>query len=564
MAAAEAEEAKTLNDELERAIWLADRVRKSGEEAQSSMPECLEMARKVDKISQMLRSIVRLANSRPADSFYDRPILRIVTDVSKNLQRARTLARNCKNAGFLCHVFTITTLADFKKVLNLLDTSIADLNWLSSIFDGEGPKLALPPFVSNDPTLAWVWSYTASLVMGRELNDRIDSANNLALLAKVNDRNKKMIAEEGAIPWLLKLLKYAGGSAEGQIAAANALSSLVDNEERTRLIAGEHAIPIIVQILGDSHMKVQIAVADLVARMANVDGMAREAFGRENVIKPLVSCLLVDSVLDDHNLIERDGSRSGGPEVNYNLKANFALALWRLCEGSLSNSRKIAEGKGLISLSKIIETEKGVLQFNCLMTVMEIAAMAETNTDLRKAAWKPNSPPVKAVLDQLLRVIMEESIPDFRIPAIKAIGSLSLTFARKETRMIGPLAAQLGSCFLNVAIESAIALGKFACKENYNRVENSKAIIEYNGVPVLMKMIRGVNEIAKIHGLVLLCHLSVNVGNSMALEEARALSTLEDAARFVAGQNPELRGLLDAAIHRLTLYQAVAHPHRHS
>ncbi|CAN1294278.1 hypothetical protein LINPERPRIM_LOCUS22393 [Linum perenne] len=191
------------------------------------------------------------------------------------------------------------------------------------------------------------------------------------------------------------------------------------------------------------------------------------------------------------------------PEVKQRLKVCCAEALWKLSRGSLSNSRKITE-------------------FNCLMTITEITVVAELNADLRRAAFKTNSPAAKAVLDQLLRVIHEESDPTLKVPAIKAIGCLARTFPARETRVIKPLVEQLGNMTVDVATEAAIALTKFVCKDNFNHEEHSKAIIEFNGV----------------------------------------LNALEGAARSIVAQFPELRDLFSSAIHHLTLYQAGAHHHR--
>lgn len=215
----------------------------------------------------------------------------------------------------------------------------------------------------------------------------------------------------------------------------------------------------------------------------------------------------------------------------------------------------------MLCLAKLIEVERGELQFNCLMTVVEIAAVAESNPDLRRAAFKTNSPPAKAVFHQLLRVIQEENNPTLQIPAIKAIGCLARTFPARETRIIGPLVAQLGNKNVDVATEAADALGKFVCPENFNRVEHSKALLEFDGVPSIMKLLRA-NDRAQMTGLVLLCYLALHVSNSKALEQARVLTALEGAARSVAAQNPGLRDLFAKAIHHLTLYQDAAHPHR--
>ncbi|WRX19466.1 Armadillo - like 10 [Theobroma cacao] len=599
-AAAEEEKTKTLQQELSLPIMLADRVIKSAQEAESSKFECAELAKQVDRLSQMLRSFVRLSATANA-TVYDRPVRRIASDITKTLERALSLTRKCRHSGPLRHLFSITTTADFRKVSNLLESSIGDMRWLLSLFDSDGTNLTLPPVASNDPILAWVWSYISTIHMG-PLKDRVDAANELASLAKDNDRNKKMIVVEGGVSPLLKLLKE-GASPEAQIAAANALYNLATDEERVRLIVDVMGIPIIVGVLGEAQMKVQIMVASLVARMAEMDSVASEDFVRENVTRKLVSLLSMDMVLEVvkpqtakasiHSIIQMnkemtdnslrhpkllsvhtssfsDGSsrnrkerEAESPEVKLKLQVSCAEALWKLSKGSLLTSRKITETRGLLCLAKIVEKEKGDLQFNCLMTIMEITAVAEFNADLRRAAFKTNSPAAKAVLDQLLRVIQEESSPTLQIPAIRSIGCLARTFPARETRIIGPLVDKLSNRNVEVAMEAACALGKFASPDNFNGSEHSKAIIEFGGVPSLMRLLQS-NDQAQVHGLVLLCYLALNAGNSKALEEARALNTLEGAARSVIAQYPDLKDLFAKAIHHLTLYQAGGHHHRQS
>ncbi|KAL2935878.1 Protein CELLULOSE SYNTHASE INTERACTIVE 1 [Bienertia sinuspersici] len=610
------EREKTLQDELALPILLTDRVIKSAGEAESSRSECADIARQADELSQKLRAAVRLTSSPSTSSIYDRPIRRIAADVSKNLEKALTLVRKCKHTGLLRHVFlTITSsAADFKRVSNLLQSSIGDFVWLLSIYNDDegGANLSIPPIVNNDPIIAWVWSSIASLQTNRQLKDRIESANYLASLASDNERFRKVIVEEGAVSPLLRLLKDGGGSPDGQIAAATALFWLVDDRERTRIVAAEGGIPIMVQVFGESCMSVQVAVAELVAKVAQYNPATREEFGRENVLKPLISCLILDMDMEDYKQFHgvqkelaaknhpkynnyvlnhghsmsnntsyhkvyssasfdvRGGSNynkrereNESPEIKLKLKIKSALALWRLCKGSMLNSQKVAEPKGLFCLAKIIETERGELQYNCLMTIMEVAEVAEDNAELRKAAWKPSSPPAKAVLDQLLRVIKEESNPDFQVPAIKAIGCLARIFPAKETGIVGSLVGQLGNKDFGAATEAAVALAKFACPDNHNCVAHSKTIIEFNGVPPLMKLL-SINDRARRNGLVLLCYLSMHVGNSKELAEARALRTLESAVRSGMAQNAELRDIFSRAVHHLMLYQDGSHPHSHT
>ncbi|OWM65415.1 uncharacterized protein LOC116212919 [Punica granatum] len=597
-------EERTLQEELSSPIILADRVIKLAQEAETTRPECSDLADQTDRLSQLLRSAVRLTSSTP--SLYERPVRRIVSDIFKNLEKALTLVKKCKKhgSGVLRQVFAIATTTDFRKVQSLLESSIADMKWLLSIFESDGANLALPPIASNDPILAWVWSYIATIQMG-QLKDRVDAANELASLARDNERNKKMIVDEGGTQPLLKLLKE-GGLPDAQIAAANALFNLGTDQERVRIIVRELGIPTIVHVLADSPMRVQVSVANLVGQMAELDNVAQEEFARENVIKPLITLLSMDTALDDpkiqagrtsiHSLVQinkelggkpkslnnysslnssfsshSDGSSRGGhhrkerevetPEMKLKLKVSCAGALWRLCRGSLVNSRKITETKGLLCLAKIIEVERGDLRFNCLMTVMEVAAVAESNPDLRRAAFKTNSPAAKAILEQLLRILQEENDPELLIPAIRSIGSLARTFPTRETRIIKPLVTQLGQRHVDAAIEAAIALGKFVCPENFNHLEHSKAIIEFDGVPPLMRLLK-TSDRAQIYGLTLLCYLALHVGNSSALEQVRALNVLETSARSVVSQRPDLREVFAKAIHQLTLFQAGGHPHR--
>ncbi|KAK3028185.1 hypothetical protein RJ639_039468 [Escallonia herrerae] len=579
---------------------LAELIRKAVDDAEWFKLECSEAGKLVDRLSSMLRSAVRFANAGP---LYERPIRRIAADITKNLGRALTLVGKCRRRSILRRVMTIVSAADFRKLFSLLDASIGDMTWLISIYDNDGGGIAisLPPIASNDPILSWVWSFIASLHLG-QLNDRIEAANEIYTVAKDNGRNKKIIVEEGGISPLLKLLKESG-SPEAQIAAANALYVLSDDQDTVMLIGDELGVPIVVSVLGNSPIRVQIIVARLVARMAGKHAAVQEDFGKENVIRPLVTFLSFDTIVDDpklqyakksiHSIVQinkqidsnslaslkykpgsslwfhTEGSSRGGlrkerenetPEMKHKLKTSCTEALWMLARGSVSNSRRITETKGLLCLANLIEGENGELQKNSLITVMEIAAAAESNADLRRAAFKTNSPAAKAVVDQLLRVIKEYDSSVLQIPAIRSIGSLARTFPARQTHVIGPLVEQLSHRNQDVAMEAAISLGKFACSENFLCVEHSKAIIEFNGVPPLMRLLRG-NEWTQLHALFLLSYLALHAGHSEALEQTRVLVALEGADRTAAAQNPELRDLISKSIYHLNMYRAGGSPH---
>ena len=609
-------EEKLIEEELGYPIRLSEQVRAAVDEANWFKLECSEVGKQVDRVSQMLRTMTRFATT--AQFLYDRPIRRVTAEVSKNLERALTLVRKCKRRSVLRRVVSIVSAADFRKVQSFLESSVGDMRWLLSIFDTEnGGGGGIPPIASNDPIVSWVWSFVATLQMS-QLPEKIEAANELASFARDNDRNKKIIVAEGGVPPLLKLLKD-GASLEAQIAAATAIYNLANDQERVRAIVNELGVQIIVQVLSDSPMVVQTQAARLVARMAEYDPIAQEDFAREHVIRPLVTLLSFETFVDDHNdqlskqsfhsIVQinkqmekktltrpssrpysnsnsssnsnyyhyyyhnNEGSSRAGqhrrerenekPEVKLSLKISCAGALWMLAKGSVMNSKRITETKGLLCLAKLVEKEEGELQYNCLMTIMEITDAAEYNADLRRSSFRINSPAAKAVVEQLLRVIRELDNPILQVPAIKSIGSLARTFPARETWVINPLVTQLSHRNPDVAAEAAISLGKFACPDNFLCVEHSKTIIEYNGVPQLMRMLRA-NERTQLHGLILLCYLAIHAGNSEALEQARVLTALEGADRTVVAQHPELRELVSKAIDHLNLYQVGVQSQMHS
>ncbi|XP_075518384.1 uncharacterized protein LOC142552584 [Primulina tabacum] len=593
------EQEKRIEEVLSFPILLSDQISEAVKESESFKFECSEVGKKVERLCQMLRSAARLASSATAGApFYDRPLRRIAMDVSKNLEKSLTLVKKCRRRSVLRRVVIIVSATEFRKLLGFLDSSVADMTWVLSIFEaggaGGGISLTLPPIASNDPIISWVWSFIASLHMG-QLQDRIEASNELASLAKDNDRNKQIIVEEGGISPLLKLLKDSS-SAEAQMAAASALQNLANDGERVRAIIDALGVPIIVQVLGGSSMKAQALVAKLVASMAEHCHLAQEDFARENMIRPLVTLLSFDLFMDDtklkigkqsiHSIIQinkemeeknlykpgfgsslsmqySEGSGKGGnhrkdrenekPEVKLALKISCAEALWMLARNSVPNSKRITETKGLLCLAKLVETEEGELQYKCLMTIMEITAAAESNPDLRMATFKTNSPAAKAVVDQLLRMIKDSDNSRLHIAAIRSIGSLAKTFPARETRVIRSLVEQLRNSNQDVMAEAAKSLGKFACPENFLCVEHSKTIIDFGGVPPLMKLLRG-NENTQLHGLVLICYLAIHDGKNEDLERAGVLSAFEGLDRAIIAQHPELKELISQAIYHLSVF----------
>ncbi|KAH6803263.1 hypothetical protein C2S51_034709 [Perilla frutescens var. frutescens] len=589
------EEEKSIQEILSFQILLADRVIKLTQEAESFKPENSDLSGQVTQLFQLLRSAARLTITSAA--VYDRPIRRVAVDLTMALDRVLILALKCRHrkTNVLHHVLSITTAADFKKVSALLDSSLADFKWVLSILnpDSSGYETALPPIATTDPILAWVWPAVAAAHMGRA-----EAALELASWASgndSNDRNKKIIAEENGIPPLLKMLKDSS-NVDGQSAAATALCNLADDQGRVKIIADKSGVQIIAKALSEAPAPVQVILVNLVSKMSELDTSVQEEFGRENVTRPLVTLLSMDVELEEfveanarksantlHSLVQinkemtkkRSGSSSEGrreaeaeakpPEVNSRLKISCAAALWILARRSLLNSGKITDTKALRVLAKIIEKEQGELKENCLKVVMELAAVAESHADLKRSAFKLTSTPAKVVLDQLLKVMDEEKRPQLVIPAVKAVGCLASMFPAKERRVVRRLVAQLSHLDHDVAAEAARALSKFACGQNYNCKEHSKAIIEFGGVPKLMILLRNnVRGYFHLEELVLLCNLAINGHNTGALEEAGVLSLLKSAARQAVSERPGLRELFAKAIHQLVVYQIGIDPHLYS
>ncbi|KAD4586414.1 hypothetical protein R6Q59_035273 [Mikania micrantha] len=115
-----------------------------------------------------------------------------------------------------------------------------------------GAVLSLPPIASNDPIIAWVWSYISLLYLC-PLIIRIEVSNELCSLANVNVRNKKIIAEEGGIPPFVEASKRR--SPEAQIAAAITILNLANDQDKARVITDGLGVMIIVQSLQKSTIR---------------------------------------------------------------------------------------------------------------------------------------------------------------------------------------------------------------------------------------------------------------------------------------------------------------------
>ena len=536
-----------LENLLTNPLLISDKILKLSSKSISFKSYSFTLAQTVNTLSNFLRSLLRFSSS---SSIYDPPIRHISSRLSLNLRKAYKLVLKTRRRNFLYRLINLVNSADFRRIIILLESSVADLRWVLSILHADDNTqnqndlvLSLPPIAIDDPTIALVWSFIATIQLGSSLEARIEAAQELNNLALDNDRNKMMIVEECGVPPLLKLLKE-GNSSVAQIAAVEVLCSISNDGDRVRVIVENGGVPLIIHVLEDSCMDVKVKISGLVAKMVEFHGgLAIEVFGREKVIKPLVSLLTFEY---ESNLME--------------LKINCAQSIWRLAKDNLLNCMRINETNGLLGLAKMVENEKGLLKLYCLRAIMEISSIAELNPDFRRSVFKTKSPSAMAVIEELLRVIKECDDRIMQIPAIRSIGCLSRTFpARETTRVIPPLVEQLCNVDHEVAIEAASALVKFVDPDNFLFLEHSKAIVEFNGVRPVFGLLRMSEEKAQLQGLLLLCYLALNAPNLnnefglSGFNKAMVLTALEGVNHSFIAQNPQLRELIVKARYNLSL-----------
>lgn len=244
------------------------------------------------------------------------------------------------------------------------------------------------------------------------------------------------------------------------------------------------------------------------------------------------------------------------PATKANMKAMAARALWHLAQGNSAICRSICESRALLCFAVLLEKGAEEIQYNSAMALMEITAVAEKDSDLRRSAFKPTTPACKAVVDQLLRII-DRADSDLLVPCIKAIGNLARTFRATENRMIAPLVQLLDEREDEVLREAAIALTKFAGHDNFLHVDHSKAIIEAGGIKHLIQLVYFGETFVKVPALELLAYIARHVPDSEELAQNDVLTVLEWASKQAPlVQDGGRENLLLDAKSKLELYQS--------
>uniref|UniRef100_A0A7N0UXQ3 DUF7792 domain-containing protein n=1 Tax=Kalanchoe fedtschenkoi TaxID=63787 RepID=A0A7N0UXQ3_KALFE len=244
------------------------------------------------------------------------------------------------------------------------------------------------------------------------------------------------------------------------------------------------------------------------------------------------------------------------PATKAHMKAMAAKALLNLCKGNLSICRSITESRALLCFAILVEKGTEEVKYYSAMALMEIAAVAEQNHELRRSAFKPTSPAAKAVVEVLLKIIIDAN-SDLLIPCIQAIGSLARTFRATETRIIPPLVRLLEEREPEVSLEAVIALTKFSCTDNFLHVTHCKAIISAGGVKHLIQLVYFGENALQIPSLILLSFIALHVPDSEELAREEVLIVLEWALKQGSLNQDELvDSLLPEAKSRLELYQS--------
>ncbi|XP_048571787.1 uncharacterized protein LOC125552325 [Triticum urartu] len=265
--------------------------------------------------------------------------------------------------------------------------------------------------------------------------------------------------------------------------------------------------------------------------------------------------------------LSSNGSNGRGPRetedpaTKAHMKAMAAKALWKLARGHPGVCKSITESRALLCFARLLEKgDDGAgthLQYYSAMAIMEITRVAEHKLALRQSAFKPSSPPAKAVAEQLLCIVRRGEYDDpLLLPCITSLGCLSRTFTASETRVIGPLVRLLDDREPPVAKEAIVALTKFACTENHLHVNHCRAIVDEGGARHLVQLVYLGDEL-QIEALILLCYIALHVPESEEVAQAGVLAVLLWASKQPQlVQDLRVERLLPDAKARLDLFQS--------
>ncbi|XP_062205152.1 uncharacterized protein LOC133907131 [Phragmites australis] len=333
---------------LARPIQLADEVAKQCAAARSFRAECADLKARADKLAALLRQAAR------APDLYDRPAARIMTGATQALARASALAARCaRGHPRLRNLFTLSPAAGFPRAVVALDTALEDVAWLLRISsphhhdgggEGDGDDdalLGLPNIAQNEPILFFIWDHVARLHTGSPAA-RADSAANLASLARDNQHFAKLIIEEDGVPPLLKLLK--DGTDEGQEAAARALGLLGCDAESVDKLVHAGVCSSFTAALKEPPMRVQAAVADAIATLADRSSTCQDLFAQNNTVRYLVGHLASGTIQEHSRYSVGSSSSKNSATAQPPMKSLHSVVLAKTLSMRHGGDRDISGG----------------------------------------------------------------------------------------------------------------------------------------------------------------------------------------------------------------------------
>lgn len=251
------------------------------------------------------------------------------------------------------------------------------------------------------------------------------------------------------------------------------------------------------------------------------------------------------------------GREMEDPYTKAQMKAMAARALWKLCRGNVTICRIITESRALLCFAVLLEKGPDEVKLYSAQALMEITAVAENHSELRRSAFKPTSPAARAVVEQFLKIIEKADDDELLVPCIQSVGNLARTFRATETRLVAPLVKLLDERDDPVPMEAATALIKFACTDNYLHETHCTAIIEAGGAKHLIQLVYFGDQNVQIPSLILLCYIALHVPKSETLAQEEVLIVLEWSTKqaHLIGVRA-IEELLPEAKSRLELYQS--------
>ncbi|KAM0057585.1 putative adaptor protein Cbl domain superfamily [Helianthus debilis subsp. tardiflorus] len=597
---------------LAKPIQLADQVIKSADEACINKQDCSELKSKTEKLAGLLRQAARASND-----LYERPTKRIIEDTEQVLEKALSLVLKCRNNGLVKRVFTIIPAAAFRKMSSQLENSIGDVSWLlrvSAPNNSTDEYLGLPPLAKEGKLEGQENAALAIGLLGRdpESVEHMIHAGVCSVFVKILKEGPMKV--QAVVAWAVAELVSHYPKCQDLFAQHNIVRLLVGHlafetvEEHSKYaITSNKPTSIHAVVLASNNNSNSSNVGNNSNGLSNsqtnkgpVNNDEDEDKNRvahptgSNPQQPFRMHSVVTSTMAMKNQTRPPSGNGLGPNANQKpenvavkkqnhhhytsvslsanslhkgreledpatkayMKAMAARALWHLAIGNSAICRSITESRALLCFAVLLEKGPEEVQFNSAMALMEITSVAEQDSELRRSAFKPNSPACKAVIEQLLKVI-EKADSKLLLPCVKAIGNLARTFRATESQMIQPLVQLLDEREAEITRAATIALSKFACSENYLHLDHSKAIINAGGAKHLVQLVYFGEHMVQTPALVLLCYIALHVPDSEDLAQAEVLTVLEWASKqSPLIQDEQVESLLQNSKSRLELYQS--------